>query len=236
MTPCLTLSIIRYVSRIKCNNPEKGVAPSPTFWWSSQWKGSHWVAHDYGRPTLLIIILSNIKLATVVEGDQKAPFPIATTPRCKGVRYSFPWTAPLYPWYVPYIAECYARRYQVPYFESLVKTRPGTEPRSSGPFGEHSTHLDNEPDNLFLQSNKQKETTVDKRVKQTKIPTTLLTTQILYYLTKFGKKDRKTNDNYRPDIIFSDSCYKTFLKYIFKEYHCPARLQPKIWVAILVGC
>ena len=51
------------------------------------------------------------KLATVVEGDQKAPFSIATTPRCWGGRYSFPWIAPFYPWYVHYIAECY----QVPF-------------------------------------------------------------------------------------------------------------------------
>ena len=36
------------------------------------------------------------KLATVVEGDQKAPFSIATTPRCRSGRYSFPWIAPLY--------------------------------------------------------------------------------------------------------------------------------------------
>ena len=28
--PCLTLSIIRYVSKIKWSNPRKGVAPSPT--------------------------------------------------------------------------------------------------------------------------------------------------------------------------------------------------------------
>ena len=27
---CLTLRIIRYVSRVKWNNPENGVAPSPT--------------------------------------------------------------------------------------------------------------------------------------------------------------------------------------------------------------
>ena len=47
-----------------------------------------------------------VKLATVVEGDQKAPFSIATTPRCRGGCYSFPWIAPLYPSYVPYIAEC----------------------------------------------------------------------------------------------------------------------------------
>ena len=47
-----------------------------------------------------------VKLVTVVEGDQKAPFSIATTPRCRRGRYSFPWIAPLYPRYVPYIAEC----------------------------------------------------------------------------------------------------------------------------------
>ena len=47
-----------------------------------------------------------VKLVTVVEGDQKIPFLIATTPRCRGGRYSFPWIAPLYPWYVPYIAKC----------------------------------------------------------------------------------------------------------------------------------
>ena len=39
-------------------------------------------------------------LATVVEGAQKAPFSIATTPRCRGGCYSFPWIAPLYPRYV----------------------------------------------------------------------------------------------------------------------------------------
>ena len=38
-----------------------------------------------------------VKLATVVEGGPKAPFSIATTPRCRGGRYSFPWIAPLYP-------------------------------------------------------------------------------------------------------------------------------------------
>ena len=28
--PCLTLSIIKYISRVKWSNPGKGVAPSPT--------------------------------------------------------------------------------------------------------------------------------------------------------------------------------------------------------------
>ena len=38
-----------------------------------------------------------VKLATLVEGDPKTPFSIATTPRCGGGRYSFPWIAPPYP-------------------------------------------------------------------------------------------------------------------------------------------
>ena len=36
-----------------------------------------------------------IKLATIVEGDQKAPFSIATTPKYRGGRYSFLWIDPL---------------------------------------------------------------------------------------------------------------------------------------------
>ena len=43
--PCLTLSIIRYVSRVKCSNPGKGVAPSPTPWCSSYWRGKLQVAN-----------------------------------------------------------------------------------------------------------------------------------------------------------------------------------------------
>ena len=38
-----------------------------------------------------------VKLATIVEGDLKAPFSIATTPRCRGGSFSIPWIAPLYP-------------------------------------------------------------------------------------------------------------------------------------------
>ena len=66
-------------------------------------------------------------MATIVEGDQKVSFSIATTPRCRRGRYSFPWIAPLYPWYVPYIAECLARRYQVPFLKSLVWPLPNTQ-------------------------------------------------------------------------------------------------------------
>ena len=38
-----------------------------------------------------------MKLVNFVEGDLKALFSIAKTPRCRGRRYYFPWIAPLYP-------------------------------------------------------------------------------------------------------------------------------------------
>ena len=47
--PCLTLSNIRYVSRVKWSNPGKGVAPSPTPRCSRYWKGSLLVALGYGH-------------------------------------------------------------------------------------------------------------------------------------------------------------------------------------------
>ena len=40
--PCLTLSTIRYVSRVKWSNPGKGVAPSPTPRCSTE-KGAFWL-------------------------------------------------------------------------------------------------------------------------------------------------------------------------------------------------
>ena len=67
-------------------------------------------------------------MATIVKSDQKAPFSIATAPRCRGEHYSFPWIAPLYSWYVPYIAKYQARRYQVPFFKSLVWLDLGLNP------------------------------------------------------------------------------------------------------------
>ena len=47
--PCLALSDIRYVSRVKWCNPGKRVAPSPTPRCSSYWKGSLRIALDYSR-------------------------------------------------------------------------------------------------------------------------------------------------------------------------------------------
>ena len=37
------------------------------------------------------------KLATLVEGDPKGPFSIATTSSRRGGRYTIPWIAPNYP-------------------------------------------------------------------------------------------------------------------------------------------
>ena len=53
--PCLTLSIIRYGSRVKWSNPGNGVAPSPTPWCSSYRKGSLRVTLDYGRLTMIYV-------------------------------------------------------------------------------------------------------------------------------------------------------------------------------------
>ena len=51
-------------------------------------------------------VISKVKLATILDGDPMSSFSIATTPRCWGGPYSFPWIDPLYSWSVPYNAEC----------------------------------------------------------------------------------------------------------------------------------
>ena len=53
MPPCLTLSITKYGSRVKWSNLGKGVAPSPTPWCSSYYKGNLRVALDYGHQLYL---------------------------------------------------------------------------------------------------------------------------------------------------------------------------------------
>ena len=51
-------------------------------------KGIHWYQHN--------LIIYTSKLLTIVKGNQKAPFSIATTLRGRRKRYSFPWITPLY--------------------------------------------------------------------------------------------------------------------------------------------
>ena len=48
-------------------------------------------------PHIYIYIYIYIKLVTIVEGDLKAPFSIATTPRCRGGPLLLPMIALLYP-------------------------------------------------------------------------------------------------------------------------------------------
>ena len=61
MPPCLTLSIIRYKSRVKWSNPEKRVAPFPTPQCGRYWKGSLQIPLDYSNQ-----LLTNIQIITVI--------------------------------------------------------------------------------------------------------------------------------------------------------------------------
>ena len=54
--PCLTLSNIRYVSRVKWSNSGKGVAPSLTSRCSSYWKENLLVALNNGRQLYLLYL------------------------------------------------------------------------------------------------------------------------------------------------------------------------------------
>ena len=84
-----------------------------------------------------------VKSATAVEGDPKAPFSIATTPKCRRGRYSFPWITSLYSWYVPYNAEYYARTHQVLFFFLSLYDSTWDWTPVSRIIGEYSTHLTN---------------------------------------------------------------------------------------------
>ena len=62
--PCLTLSNIRYTSRVKWSNCGKGVAPSPTPWCSSYWKGAFWSP----LTTVANFTLLNVKFYCIIVG------------------------------------------------------------------------------------------------------------------------------------------------------------------------
>ena len=46
-----------------------------------------WISRPYNFKGIYIV---KVNLATIVEGNPKVPFSIATTPRCRGGRYYFP--------------------------------------------------------------------------------------------------------------------------------------------------
>ena len=56
MLACSALSTIRWGSRVKWSNPGNGVAPSPTPWCSSYWKGEPLGHPQLRSPTLYIYI------------------------------------------------------------------------------------------------------------------------------------------------------------------------------------
>ena len=90
------------------------------------------LTHTHTHTHIYIYIYIKVKLATVVEGYQNAPFSIATTPRYRGGRYSFPWIAPL-----PLIHTLYcgvlSKEASSTIFWVFRMTRPGIEPRAPGP-------------------------------------------------------------------------------------------------------
>ena len=66
----------------------------------------------------------------LIEGEPKAPFSIATTPRCRGGRYFIPSVAPLYPYLIMLSVKQGGIKY---HFWVFGMTRLRIEPRSSGP-------------------------------------------------------------------------------------------------------
>ena len=76
-----------------------------------------------------------VKMATVVEGDQKDPFSIATTLRYRGGRYSFPDIAPLYLLIRTLYCCVLSKKVSSTIFKVFGMTRPGIEPRSPEPLG-----------------------------------------------------------------------------------------------------
>ena len=62
MPSCLTLSIIRYGSRVKWSNPGKGVTPFPTPWCSRYRKRRLGVTVDYVRQLYFLLMYVSINI------------------------------------------------------------------------------------------------------------------------------------------------------------------------------
>ena len=75
----------------------------------------------------IYIYIYKVMLATLVEGNLKVPFSIATTPRWRGGHYSILSIAPLYPWFLPYNAVLIKAALST-IFESFVWTDQGLNP------------------------------------------------------------------------------------------------------------
>ena len=80
---------------------------------------------------MCLYIYIYIKLVNIV--DQKASFSIATTPRCRGGRYSFPRIAPLLPLICTLYCWVLSKEVSSTIFKVFGMTRPGIEPKSPSP-------------------------------------------------------------------------------------------------------
>ena len=140
-TSLLNTQYYKLLSRVKWSNPEEGVMSPLTPWCCSYCKGSLRVAVDYGRQ-LIYIYISKVKLATIVEANPKAPFSIATTPRCRGGRYSFPGL--LHFTLDPYLIMLSVKQGGIKYhFLSLWYDSTWDWTQVSRAIGEHSNRLTN---------------------------------------------------------------------------------------------
>ena len=87
--------------------------------------------------------ISKVKLATIVESDQKAPFSISTTSTCRGGRYFFLWIAPLT--LDMYLILLSVKQGGIKYpFLSLWYVATWDWTQVFRTIGEHSTHLTND--------------------------------------------------------------------------------------------
>ena len=103
--PCLALSNIRYISRVKWSNPGEGVVPSPISRCSSYWKGRprlHWSLGEGGTlfPGLLHFNLDlYLIMLSVKQGGIKYHFLSIWYDLTLGLKLSLPdhWRT-LYSW------------------------------------------------------------------------------------------------------------------------------------------
>ena len=89
MPPCLTLSNIRYVPRVKRRNPGKGVTPSPTPRCSSYWKWSLRVALDYSHQLYFYLIWIKLRTQGQMEYGGKKILKRTNWPRKSAFRIVF---------------------------------------------------------------------------------------------------------------------------------------------------
>ena len=79
-----------------------------------------------------VIKVKKVKLLTVVQSDQKAPFLIATTPRCRGGRYFFFLDFSTLPLICTLCCSVLSKKVSSTIFKVFVMRRPEIEPTSFG--------------------------------------------------------------------------------------------------------